>query len=155
MEMNPPSCAQWSNRRPDQPNLGAIKLAPEYLQRQQRQLQRVTVAAKMLACHGRARCLPQLLHYAPCGWVQRASVTALFTRRKDQPLLATQSADLAWAQIRAPRTRCNWSPRSLSLPHPSALPACCPAHAAPALRPYESVPATGCFFGSCESDRLP
>src|SRR5215831_19437661 len=155
MEMNPPSCDQWPNRRPHQPNLGAIKLAPEYLQRQQRQLQRGTVAAKCWPVTVEPVAPPQLLHYPPCGWVQRASVTALFTRRKDQPLLATKSADLAWAQIRAPRTRCNWSPRSLSLPHPSALPVCCPAHAAPALRPYESVPATGCFFGSCESDRLP
>src|ERR1700745_92652 len=157
MEMNPPSCDQWSNRKPDQPNLGTIRLSPQYLQRQQWQLQRVTVTAKMRPCHGRGKCLPQLLHYSPCGWVGKASVTApfRFRHRKDQPLLATKSADLAWEQIRAPRTRCNWSPRSLSLPHPSALPACCPAHAAPALRPYESVPATGCFFGSCESDRLP
>ena len=96
-----------------------------------------------------------LRYYSPNKLLLRALVTVLIKHRKDQPLLSAQSADLAWEQIRAPRTRCNSSPRFLSLPHPSALPACCPAHAAPALHPYGSVLATGCFFGSCESDRLP
>src|SRR5437763_6076951 len=90
-----------------------------------------------------------------CNFLFRALATAPIIHRRDQPLLATKSADLAWEQIRAPRTRCNLSPRSLSLPHPTGLPACCPAHVSPALRPYGSAPATGCFFGSCESNRLP